>query len=57
MVKSPDGKGVLLFGGYNGDNYTTEYRILEFRAGADSWAICHVTLQTIRKEHTVIPIP
>ena len=57
MVKSPDGKGVLLFGGYNGDNYTTECRILEFRAGADSWAISHVTLQTIRKEHTVIPIP
>ena len=62
MVESPDGKGVLLFGGERKitnrkkDNII-EDRILELRAGANSWTILDVTLQTARKKHTVIPIP
>ena len=57
MAESPDGKGVLLFGGYNYNDNTIEDRILELRAGSDSWTILNVTLQTKRFEHTVIPIP
>lgn len=62
MVESPDGKGVLLFGGERKitnrkkDNII-EDRILELRAGANSWTILDVSLQTARKKHTVIPIP
>ena len=62
MVESPDGKGVLLFGGERKitnrkkDNII-EDRILELRAGTNSWTILDVTLQTARKKHTVIPIP
>ena len=57
MTESPDGKGVLLFGGKNGDNgENEERRILEFRAGSDSWNILDITLQNERKYHTVIPL-
>ena len=57
MAESPDGKGVLIFGGYNQDEKIMENRILELRAGADSWTILNVTLQKGRSRHTVIPIP
>ena len=36
MAESPDGKGVLLFGGSSNGNY--ENRILELRAGGLEWA-------------------
>ena len=57
MAESPDGKGVLLFGGHNKDNNTSEDTILELRAGANSWTILNVTLENRREEHTVISIP
>ena len=53
MAESPDGRGVLLFGGYSNDY---EKRILELRAGADSWNILNVTLQNGRYGHVVIPL-
>ena len=58
MAESPDGKGVLLFGGLNTDTfpYTHEDKILELRAGADSWKILNITLQYGRREHVVIPL-
>ena len=57
MAESPDGKGVLIFGGYNQDNKIMENRILELRAGADSWTILNVTLQERRQSHSVIRMP
>ena len=57
MAESPDGKGVLLFGGnlIVGQGFTNE--ILELRAGADSWTVLDVTLQDRIRLHSVIPIP
>ena len=59
MAESPDGRGVLLFGGTSFDeNRRTENerRILELRAGAESWNILDVTLKNARSEHVVIPL-
>ena len=53
MTESPDGKGVLLFGGFNGEDSTRE--ILELRGGTN-WTILDVNLQERKWEHTVIPI-
>ena len=54
MAESPDGRGVLLFGGWNGNSY--EDRILELRAGANSWNILDITLENGRYWHVVIPL-
>ena len=54
MAESPDGRGVILFGGYG--HYVKEKRILELRAGADSWNILNVTLKNGRYGHVVIPL-
>ena len=54
MAKSPDGKGVLLFGGSSNGNY--ENRILELRAGANSWNFLDITLENGRYKHSVIPL-
>ena len=55
MAESPDGRGVLLFGGDStGNSY--EKRILELRAGADSWNFLNVTLKNARDMHVVIPL-
>ena len=56
MAESPDGKGVLLFGGLNYDDETRGDKILEFRSGASSWTILDVTLQKRRDGHILIPI-
>ena len=55
MAESPDGRGVLLFGGYSTEN-GGEKRILELRAEADSWNILNVSLQNTRYLHVVIPL-
>ena len=55
MAESPDGRGVLLFGGYSDEN-GYEDRILELRAGANSWNILDITLKTGRSSHVVIPL-
>ena len=55
MAESPDGRGVLLFGGDSTEN-GNEKRILELRAGADSWKILNVSLQNGRSSHVVIPL-
>ena len=53
MAKSPDDAGVLLFGGNDGG--VEEDRILELRAGADSWTTLNIKLQEKRDGHVVIP--
>ena len=50
MAESPDGIGVLLFGGSSGGN-SYEDRILELRAGANSWNILDITLENGRTGH------
>ena len=55
MAESPDGRGVLLFGGHSPQN-DKEDRILEWRAGANSWTILNITLKNRRREHNVIPL-
>ena len=55
MAGSPDGRGVLLFGGSSYEN-TYENRILELRAGADSWNILDISLEFARRDHVVIPL-
>ena len=62
MAESPDGRGVLLFGGfsYHPENHRRGYddtnRILELHAGADSWNILNVTLENARSAHVVVPL-
>ena len=55
MAESPDGRGVLLFGGYS-DEYSYEDRILELRAGANSWNILDITLENGRNGHVVMQL-
>ena len=55
MAESPDGRGVLLFGGYSDEN-SYEDRILELRAGANSWNILDINLANGRERHVVIPL-
>ena len=55
MAESPDGRGVLLFGGWSTEN-RYEKRILELRAGDDSWNILNISLQNGRSSHVVIPL-
>ena len=55
MAESPDGRGVLLFGGRSDEN-SFEDRILELRAGANSWNILDITLENGRYKHVVIPL-
>ena len=61
MVESPDGKGVLVFGGmdkWNGSPVPLHQQksIFELRAGASSWNILNITLQNKRGYHVVIPL-
>ena len=54
MTESADGSGVLLFGGEGLED--TDDRILELRAGSNSWNILDITLQRRRHAHIVIPM-
>ena len=55
MAETPDGRGVLLFGGQTNKNFY-EDRILELCAGDSSWNILNITLENGRREHVVIPL-
>ena len=68
MATSPDGRGVVLFGGYNRDKRSVEdtllelrygtdiATLLELRYGADKWTILPQNLKQPRGHHVVIPI-
>ncbi len=56
MATSPDGGGVILFGGYNRDKWVREDTILELRYGSDKWTTLPQKLKQPRLEHVVIPI-
>ena len=55
MAESPDGRGVILFGGRINENTYTD-RILELHAGAKAWNILDIKLQSRRAAHVVIPL-
>jgi len=57
MATSPDGRGVILFGGYNWDKDAREDILLELRFGADKWTPLPQKLNQPRYRHVVIPIP
>ena len=56
MATSPDGGGVILFGGNNWDKLSDEVTLLELRFGADNWTILPQKLKQPRSSHVVIPI-
>ena len=58
MAESPDGRGVLIFGGVSRVEYQPIMHdtILELRAGANSWNILDTTLYHRRSDHVVIPL-
>ena len=57
MATSPDGGGVILFGGYSRDSEPSQQdTILELRYGSDSWTILPQKLERTRDSHVVITI-
>ena len=56
MATSPDGEGVILFGGKNGDKNAREDTLLELRFGSDRWITLPQKLSQPRDSHVVIPI-
>ena len=56
MATSPDGGGVILFGGYNYDTWAREDTLLELRYGSDKWTTLPQKLKQPREYHVVIPI-
>ena len=56
MATSPDGGGVILFGGWNIDKYVFEDTLLELRYDSDKWTTLPQKLKQPRYKHVVIPI-
>ena len=56
MATSPDGGGVILFGGCNWDKRAYEDTILELRYDSDKWTTLPQKLKQPRAHHVVIPI-
>ena len=56
MATSPDGGGVILFGGYNIDKGAEEDTILELRYDSDKWTTLPQKLKQPRNSQEVIPI-
>ena len=57
IATSPDGGGVILFGGYNVDKDTEVDTLLELRFGANEWTTLPQKLNEARWGHVLIPIP
>ena len=56
MATSPDGGGVILFGGANMDKDDYKDTLLELRFGANEWTPLPQKLKQPRSGHVVIPI-
>ena len=56
IVKSPDGGGVMIIGGWT-PSTSKSPKILELRAGGSSWQEHDQELDNGRHEHVVIAIP
>ena len=59
MTTSPDGQGVILFGGMPDDDveYSTYTAILELRYSSNEWTTLPQKLKYNRASHVAIPIP
>ena len=57
MATSPDGGGVILFGGWNADKWASEDTLLELRYDSDKWTTLPQKMKQPRFRHVVIPIP
>ena len=57
MATSPDGEGVILFGGYNYDKDETVDSLLELRYDSEQWTELSKKMKQPRSSHVVIPIP
>ena len=54
MAPSPDGGGVILFGGYNYEKREREDTLLELRYDSKNWTQLSHKLDQPRSEHVVI---
>ena len=57
MATSPDGGGVILFGGLNANKGAREDALLKLLYDGDEWIILPQKLKQPRNAHVVIPIP
>ena len=57
MFTSPNGGGVIIAGGYNGDSQEESSDIIEFRSDTQNWTILEQTLNQPRYGHVIIPLP
>ena len=60
MVPTPNGKGVVLIGGYNDSEFKYSDKLLELSGHCVerlSWIVLDQRLQYARKNHVAFPIP
>ena len=57
MATSPDGGGVILFGGYNDDKSEFKDTLLELRYDSKQWTQLSQKLKQPKSGHVVISIP
>ena len=57
MFTSPNGGGVIIAGGFNGDSTEDSADIIEFRSDTQNWTILEQKLNQPRSWHVIIPLP
>ena len=57
MITSPDGKKIILIGGYNEDTNEYSDKLIEFRSSSMTWVVLRQKLQYPRADHVAMPIP
>ena len=58
MVTSPSGKGVVVIGGLNNNEFKDSNALLELKGiSSKEWVPLKQTLQHVRENHVAIPIP
>ena len=57
MVPSPSGRGLVVIGGYNGNEGKSSNVLLELKGSSMEWVPLKQTLEYARYRHVAIPIP
>ena len=57
MFTSPNGGGVIIAGGLNGDTGKQSSDIIELRSDTQNWTILEQKLNQPRYGHVIIPLP
>ena len=57
MFTSPNGGGVIIAGGWNGDVRKHSSDIIELRSDTQNWTILEQKLNQPRSSHVIIPLP